>query len=108
MVHFLEQAVPLQGFSAADKVVGKAAALLFVRSGVRAVYAPVMSRQAVSVLSRNGIQAVYDTITEAILNRQGNGLCPMEAAVQGIEEPEAAFTAVRETLCMLKEKETVQ
>lgn len=89
------------GFSAADKVVGKAAAMLYCLLGVRRVYAGVISDAAVRVLRRNGIEVYRDRLVEHIRNRAGTGLCPMEEATRSIDEPEAALDAIRATLARL-------
>ena len=89
-------------FSAADRVVGKAAAFLYVLLGIREVYAPVISEGALAVLEEYGIQATYDTCVKVIMNRAGTGLCPMEQAVLEIAEPKAALAAVTERLQQLK------
>lgn len=85
------------GFSAADKVVGKATAFLYILLGVRAVYTPVASEQAVRVLRAHGVELICGRTVPAIANREGTGLCPMESAVRGIEEPAAALEAIRRT-----------
>lgn len=91
-----------QDFCAADKVVGKATALLYVLLGVRAVWAPVMSEAAVQVLQRYDIEAHCDTVTPAIVNRNRSGLCPMETAVRNIDDPHTALLAIQETLKKLR------
>lgn len=83
------------GFSAADKVVGKATAFLYILLGIRAVYTPVASEQAVRVLGAHGVALICDRVVPAIANREGTGLCPMESAVREIEEPAAALAAIR-------------
>lgn len=92
------------GFSAADKVVGKATAFLYVLLGVRGVYAPVMSAAAIRILDAYGIECMYDTRAEAIFNRNRTGLCPMETAVREIEDPHQALSAIRATLAELAHK----
>ncbi|MCH4153805.1 MAG: DUF1893 domain-containing protein [Saccharofermentans sp.] len=69
------------GFSAADTIVGKAAAMLFVKLGVTSVHAVVMSASAMRLFEYNSVIFEYDTITDLIVNRKGDGPCPMEAAV---------------------------
>lgn len=110
LVEWLTQGIELKGFSAADKIVGKAAALLFVRSGVKEVYAPVMSKEAVDILSQYGIVAEYETLAPIIVNRSGTGPCPMEQAVAGINDPLAAFNSIQNTLAALqsREKDNIQ
>ncbi len=94
----------VSGFSAADKVVGKAAALLYVRMEVAAVYAKVMSRAAAETLQRYGIAATYDVMTEAVRNRTDTGLCPMEQTVMDIDEPNAALDAIRAKMKKMSEQ----
>ena len=47
MMDFLDHETDLVGFSAADRIVGKAAALLFALAGVREIYAEVLSESAI-------------------------------------------------------------
>lgn len=90
------------GFSAADKVVGKGAAMLYCLLGVRRVYASVISEAAVRVLRRNGIEIYRDRLVEHIRNRAGTGLCPIEQATRDIDEPEDALPVIRNTLARLQ------
>ena len=57
LVDWLDSGEDTCSFSAADKVVGKAAALLYCLLGIRSVYGAVMSEAAAKVRRRNGIQA---------------------------------------------------
>lgn len=95
LVRWLTEGTNVDCFSAADKVVGKATAYLYVLLGVKEVYAHVMSRSAAEVLEKHGITAEQDKLVENIINRQGTGICPFEAAVLGIDTPEEALTAIR-------------
>lgn len=89
------------GFSAADKVVGKATAYLYVLMGVRSVYAPVMTEAASAILDQYSISHFSDDLTSVILNRQKTGLCPMETAVKDIDDADLALTAIREAFAKL-------
>lgn len=95
LVRWLTEGTDLKGFSAADKVVGKATAYLYCLLGVKEVYAHIMSISAARVLEENGIAASQSKLVEAIINRQGNGICPFEAAVLDIHSPEDALRAIR-------------
>ena len=55
LLEFLDSERSFCGFSAADKVVGKGAALLYVLLGVSAVHATVISVAAYAVLREAGI-----------------------------------------------------
>ena len=95
LVRWLTEETNLQGFSAADKVVGKATAYLYCLLGVKAVHSQVMSGAAARVLEENGIAASQDLLVENIINRQGTGICPFEEAVWEIHDPQNALTAIR-------------
>lgn len=98
LVRWLAQGIDARGFSAADKVVGRATAYLYVLLGVKAVWAAVMSEAAAEVLARHGIAASQDRLVKHIINRQGTGICPFEEAVLNIQTPEEALTAIREKM----------
>ncbi len=91
----VEESLPLpSGFSAADRVVGRGAAFLYVLLGAAAVYAAVISRPALSVLTENGIAVSYGALAENIRNRAGDGICPFEEAVLFTDDPVEALTAI--------------
>jgi len=104
MIGFIENGFAINGFSSADKIVGKAAAMLFVLAGVKEVFAVVMSKQAEDVLKKHGVVSSHDTLTDTIINREGTDLCPMEKAVKDIDEPQAAYKAIKSTLDILRTK----
>lgn len=85
-----------KGFSAVDRVVGRAAAFLHILLEVKEVYAGVMSEGAADTLAKYGIQFSYGVMTKKIINRKGDAICPMEQAVTGIDIPEQALEAVKE------------
>lgn len=94
MLTWISEGRDLRGFSAADRVVGKAAAMLFVKAGIVSVYAGVMSIPGRDYLEAHGIHALYSELTEKIINRKGDGLCPMESAVLHISDAEEGYTAL--------------
>jgi len=101
LIEWLDGGIDLKGFSAADKVVGKAAAFLYVLLGVKEVYARVMSETAIQVFTENGIGYQYDVSVQNIINRTKTGLCPMEETVKEISSPSEALAAVRSKLAQL-------
>ncbi len=96
LMEWIAQGVDLRGFAAADKIVGKAQAMLAVLAGLKEVFAPVMSRSGRDYLERHGVGASCDTLVPLIVNRQGTGSCPMEAAVAAIERPDEGLRALQE------------
>ena len=95
LVAWFESGKDFSGFSAADKVVGRATAFLYVLLKVNAVYAKVMSHAALDVLKQNGIKAEYSELAENIINRNGDGICPFEAAVLETTNPCDAYMTIR-------------
>lgn len=91
MMELLAAEKDLKGYSVADLVVGKAAAILFIKAGVAAVYAKTMSRSAEDILRRYGIPYTRENSAERIRNRQGTGYCPMESAVLDSEDIEEGY-----------------
>lgn len=90
-----DDADALQGAVVADRIVGRAAAFLAVYGGARAVYGEVMSEGAAALLEYAGIAYSYKTFTDKIINRKGDGLCPMERAVAGITDPAQAAAVLK-------------
>ena len=76
MADFLQEGCVLEGWSAADRIVGRAAAMLFSLLGVSAVYGAVMSEGGRDYLESRGIRAEYGVLVPQIINRAGNGVCP--------------------------------
>ena len=103
LLDWLDSGLELAGFSAADKVVGRATAFLYVLLKVRAVHALVMSTPARNALEENGITALCDREVPGIINRRGDGPCPFEEAVLGISDPEQALTAIRKKQFLLRQ-----
>ncbi len=98
LLTWYNKGINMQGFCAADKVVGKAAAFLYVLLGVDEVYAPVMSEGAVQTFTENSIKVQYKLCVKEIINRAGTGRCPMEEAVDGITEAKEALAAIKRKL----------
>ena len=104
LLDLLDHGIRLPGFSAADKVVGKATAFLYVLLGVSAVYTPVVSASARDVLVKNGIELHFECEVDFIENRTKTGKCPMESAVADIDRPDAALAAIRAKYAQLIKK----
>ena len=102
LLQFLDDGTDLMGFSAADKAVGSAAAMLYCLLGVRRVYGIRMSVSAVKILRAQGIETGWGNLVENLLNRAKTGLCPLEQALKNVEDPEAGLEIIRATLKRLE------
>lgn len=86
----------LEGASVADKVVGKAAALLCAYSRVSAVYASILSFGGKDTLEKNNIRYEYNILVSAVLDRTGREMCPFEKFSLSLENPEEAYFRLKE------------
>ncbi len=102
LMELLDGGADIRGYSAADKAVGKAAAMLFVLLGISEIYAAVMSRGAKAVFDEHGIKYSCGEEVEYIVNRQKDGMCPMERAVRDIDDPAEAPKKIKETIEKLR------
>lgn len=101
LLSMLDSKKDMSGASCADKVVGKGAAFLYVRLGVREIYAKVISSPAKTVLIDNGINVFFDTEVPQIRNRSNTGYCPIESAVLDISDPLSAESTIRARLARI-------
>ncbi len=97
----------LEGSSVADKVVGKAIALLCVYAKVSAVYAKVLSKEAKNVLEKHKINYEWSMIANEILNLKKNQTCPFEIKAKNMTDPSKTYFELKSLLSQFKEcKET--
>ena len=86
--------------SVVDKVVGKASASLLILSGVKDVYALVLSRTAKDLLEKYNIPYKFDHLVDYIENRNKDGMCPMEMTVKDIDDLQQAYIALRNKIAL--------
>lgn len=94
----------LHGAYAADKVVGKAAAMLFVLGGICEIYANVISETALQFLNDAGVPCTYDQKVPYIINRDQTGMCPMERCCLPLTQPQQAYLQLSQALERLSSK----
>lgn len=88
----------LEGSSVADKVVGKAAALLLIYGRVGEVYAEIISESAAEYLQEHRIPFDFGRKVPYILNRDGTGMCPMEQRCLQIDDPGEGYEALKKMI----------
>ena len=107
LMGYLADGIHMQGYFAADKVVGKAAAYLYVLLEIAELYVGVISVPALEVLQRFHIPVTYDTLVPAIRNRTDTGFCPMESAVLEIHDVKEAYHVLKAKLEAMTEKNSL-
>ncbi|MDD2362723.1 MAG: DUF1893 domain-containing protein [Oscillospiraceae bacterium] len=84
----------LKGACVADKVIGKAAALLLIYGGVKEIFTQVISSHAITVLENEKKIIDFEKQVQYIVNRSGTGMCPMEKLVLEINDPLEGYRAL--------------
>jgi hypothetical protein len=79
-----------------DKIVGRAAALLFIKADCREVYSPLGSQLATEVLEKYAIKHHLTQIVPHI-RKPNKDMCPMEALSIG-KEPEEFYQLIKRRL----------
>jgi len=78
----------------ADKVIGKAAALLAAAYNVRAIYAEVISSKAREVLDSCSINYQFGESVDYIKNRNKDRQCPIEKLTSELKDPYLAYQQI--------------
>jgi len=81
--------------SVADKIVGKAAALLFIHAGVFAVFAVTASEKAIQAMKDNNVLYEFENRVPHILNSERSDICPFEKLVISLSNPKKAYERLK-------------
>ncbi len=85
----------MKGSSVADKIVGKAAALLCIHAGVLAVFAVTASEKGIRALRENNVLCRFENEVPRILNSKRIDICPFENLVIYISDPKEAYEKLK-------------
>ena len=89
-----------KGLSVADKIIGKASAMLLYLSGVKEVYAAVLSKAGQEIFEKYNVRYEYGELVDYIINRKGDGMCPMEMTVRDIDDLKEAYEALNRKITL--------
>jgi hypothetical protein len=90
--------------SAADKLVGVAAAMLCVYAGVGSVFVLTISDGGTRVLEDNNIAYLFEKKVSHILNRSKNDVCPFEKLAMSSGSPDEAYVKLKSLASELMRK----
>ena len=93
-----EEPERLQGAVVADKLVGKAAAVIMAAGGVKEVHTNLISTPARRLLEQNGIRVAAKEEVPQILNRDRSAMCPIDAQIVDIESVDECVKLLKERL----------
>jgi hypothetical protein len=92
--------------SAADKIVGVAAAMLCVYAGVVSVFALAVSEGGIRVLEDNNIAYLFEKKVSNILNRDKNDVCPFEKLAMASGSSDEAYVKLKSFASQMIRKST--
>ena len=97
-LYFLLENEPefLLGAFVADKVVGKGAAALMILGGVKRVYTDVISTPALDLFKTYGVEVSFSEVTDRIVNRTKDGLCPVETLCLNLDSLADMLNEIRQ------------
>ncbi len=81
----------LNGAAVADKVAGKAVALLCVYAGIRAVYVEVLGKKARDIFAQNGVSHEWKQLVDNILDDKKQDVCPFEKEAADLTDPKETY-----------------
>jgi len=90
----IEGEMSFKNAAIADRIIGKALALLCLFAEVTSIYGCIISNCAKIILEDSGVHIEYDKIVPYIMNRDRTDRCLMEKLVDNIEDPQKAFDAI--------------
>ena len=85
----------LTGAVIADKTIGRAAAWLLVAGNVREVYTHTVCTPAREILENAGIVLHADNEIPYIVNKQGDGQCPLDSRLNEVTDLSVALDTIR-------------
>jgi len=92
----------LNGASIADRVAGKALALLCIYAGIHEVYAEVLSKKAKTLFEENNVACHWEQLVDNVLDLNKTGMCPFEKAAAEISDPKDSYAAFKALLEKMK------
>lgn len=87
-----------------DKIIGKAAMLLAIKCGINKIFTPVISQEALLTAEYYNIEWEASKIVPYIINREGNGKCPIESSVTDTIDLDEAFYHIKGAIAELMKK----
>ncbi len=94
----------LKGVSVADRVIGRAAAILCKYADIKELYTKLISNEAIKVFENSNIKFFYDESSPYIKNRDKTDMCPVEKLSQDIDSPAELIQKISEFLDSMKKR----
>ena len=83
------------GASVADKVIGRATAMLLSKYRIKELHTSLISERALEYFEKTPIAVTYDNLVPNIINRDKTDICPMEKCVLSTDDEDEAEKLIR-------------
>lgn len=84
-----------------DRIMGRGAVMLAVLINAKTIKTPMISKTALDLAKIHGLKVEADKIVPYVINREGNGRCPIETSVLGIEDVQEGYEAIKAAIAKL-------
>ncbi|WP_289862635.1 DUF1893 domain-containing protein [uncultured Duncaniella sp.] len=101
---YTTQPESLSGAFVADKVIGKGAAALMIAGGVAGVYTDLISVPALELFRSVGIEPEFARCVPNIINRNGDGICPVETLCRDCVSASACIPLIADFIEKINQK----
>ncbi len=98
LIDFLKDSEPSKEYIIVDKVIGKGAVFLALNIGAVKVITPLASKLALDLAGYYCLEISAVKVVDKIRSRDGKGYCPIEEAVEGINDINRGIAKIRETI----------
>lgn len=85
-----------------DRIMGKGAVLLALLCKATVIDTPIISKEAHKLAIKYQLSIEYGKEVDYIINRSGDGQCPIEACLLGIDDIEEGYEMIKTTLSKLR------
>lgn len=86
------------GSAVADRIVGRAAALLCAYGEVASVFAVTISEDGMQILRENAISYEYENRVSNILSYDRTDICPFEKLAADLRNPKEAYAKLKQEI----------
>lgn len=84
-----------------DRIMGRGAVMLAVLINAKSIKTPIISETALALAKIHGLTVEADKVVPYIINREGNGRCPIETSVLDIEDVQEGYEAIKGAIAKL-------
>jgi hypothetical protein len=92
----------LEGSGVADRVTGRAAAILCRYGKIAEIHTDLISDEAIRIFKNSGIKYFYEEYSPYIKNRDKTDMCPVEKLAYGIDNPQELIQRISEFMGSMK------